>query len=169
ILYGLALILSIVTIVLTTSRGAYLGVVAFGIIFIYAFFRYVKIDYKKYKKPIIITASILGIIAILVFIFMYDFLISFMSTNSFLNGREEDWSDAIRYFLESPIWGKSWYSDVWENNSFRSYHNTFLHTLATMGLIGISALIYHHFEIIKSDRKSTRLNSSHVKISYAVF
>src|SRR5690606_26062875 len=87
ILYGLSLILSIVTIVLTTSRGAYLGVVAFGIIFIYAFFRYVKIDYKKYKKQIIITASILGIIAILVFIFMYDFLISFMSTNSFLNGR----------------------------------------------------------------------------------
>src|SRR5207302_8428771 len=46
------------------------------------------------------------------------------------------------------------------------------------GVIDVAALITHSFpmhdidaaiELMKSDRKSTRLNSSHVKISYAVF
>ncbi|MBN3489951.1 O-antigen ligase family protein [Acholeplasma equirhinis] len=146
--FGLMLV-SLVTIVLTTSRGAYLGVLAFGLIFLYAIFKYVKIDYRKYKKQLIIGGSILLLIAIPLFIYMLDFFIGFMQTNSFLNGREEDWTDAIKYFLESPIFGKSWYSDVWENNSFRSYHNTILHTLATMGLVGLLALIYHHFELVK--------------------
>lgn len=147
--YLSGMILSLITIVLTTSRGAYLGVVAFVILFIIAFSKYIKIDYKKYAKQIYIGLGILFIIAIPVCIYMFDFFVSFMSTNSFLNGREIDWADAWNYFLEHPIFGKSWYSDTWESDSFRSYHNTILHTLATMGLVGMAALIFHHYQIIK--------------------
>lgn len=148
ILHLATMVLSLIIIVLTTSRGAYLGVLAFMIIFLLAIILYAKIDYKKYKKELIIGGIILVIIAVPLGIYMFDFFKSFMSSNSILNGREEDWSDAIKYFLEYPVFGKSWYSDMWEDNSFRSYHNTILHTLATMGMFGLFALIYHHIGVI---------------------
>src|SRR5947209_11939349 len=36
-------------------------------------------------------------------------------------------------------------------------------------LLGVDAGVVHQGKLIKSDRKSTRLNSSHANISYAVF
>src|SRR5690606_22616523 len=44
------MVVSMITIVITTSRGAYLGLVGFVLLFIYLFFKYAQIDYKKYKK-----------------------------------------------------------------------------------------------------------------------
>lgn len=149
LVYFASMLLNIIIIVITTSRGAYLGVLAFLVMFLLAIIFYAKIDYKKYKKQLIVTAVILFLIAIPVVIYMFDFFISFLQTNSLLNGREEDWSDAIKYFLEYPIFGKSWYSDTWGIDKFRSYHNTILHTLATMGLFGLATLIYHHFELVR--------------------
>ncbi len=149
ILYLSLMILSLVTIVLTTSRGAYLGVAAFAVVFVVTFIKYANFDYRKYKNHLFIGFGILLLIAIPVGIYMFDFFISFMSGNSFLNGREIDWVDAWNFFLEHPIFGKSWYSDTWDLDSFRSYHNTILHTMATMGLVGLAALIFHHYQVIK--------------------
>lgn len=159
IIHLFTLSLTGVTIFLTTSRGAYLGVIAFLIIFVIGFIKFVKIDYKKHKKLVISTLITLFIILIPVVIFGIQFMSKFMENSTFLNGREEDWSDAIKYFLEYPIFGKSWYSDTWEIHSFRSYHNTFLHTLATMGLFGLFALIYHHVELVRLFIKKWSLES----------
>ncbi len=149
ILNALGFILVLITIILTTSRGAYLGVLAFGILFIIGFIKYAPFDYKKYKKVLIRIGLLLLPLLVLVIIFGVDFMISFMQKSSFLNGREVDWVDAWNYFLEHPIFGKSWYSDTWELDSFRSYHNTILHTLATMGIVGLLGFIYFQFNIVK--------------------
>lgn len=154
------MVVSMITIVITTSRGAYLGLVGFVLLFIYLFFKYAQIDYKKYKKQVIITLSILALLAIPVGYFMIKFLISFLeSGNSFLNGREEDWSDAIKYFLEYPVFGKSWYSDTWMIHSFRSYHNTILHTMATMGTFGLLTFIYFQVDLVRLFKRWLKLET----------
>lgn len=159
IINSLGFILVVITIILTTSRGAYLGVLAFGILFIIGFIKYVPIDYKKYRKVLIRTGLLLLPVILIVLVFGIDFMITFMQKSSFLNGREVDWVDAWNYFLEHPIFGKSWYSDTWEQDSFRSYHNTILHTLATMGLVGFLGFIYFQYKIVKLILKNFHLEA----------
>src|SRR3712207_6890258 len=57
--------------------------------------------------------------------------------------------------------------------SFRRYIQKPMHLFGTMGFIsfGIGVLINLYLLVLKvlGDRKSTRLNSSHANISYAVF
>src|SRR5699024_11242239 len=38
-----------------------------------------------------------------------------------------------------------------------------------VGVLGQRPLLFPHLSVLEKDRKSTRLNSSHVSISYAVF
>src|SRR5690606_41186438 len=48
-------------------------------------------------------------------------------------------------------------------------HNTQIHNSASFGIMAQTGRINAFNTVIGADRKSTRLNSSHVKISYAVF
>src|SRR5689334_24843284 len=52
---------------------------------------------------------------------------------------------------------------------FRSHGHTGGCAAAAAGIVRIGAAVLHRIEAAQRDRKSTRLNSSHSSISYAVF
>jgi hypothetical protein len=58
------------------------------------------------------------------------------------SGRFEIYQDALRIFWEHPLLGGGLFARIDGNNVYHMYHNTFLHTLATMGLVGFAGLIW---------------------------
>src|SRR3712207_8650651 len=82
----------------------------------------------------------------------------FPYTTLFRSYAGNDWRDVLR--LLSSASGKRIFSMAEAGEAFRSYRqaNDGLRT----GFLGLDG-------ILKPDRKSTRLNSSHANISYAVF
>src|SRR5690606_41335785 len=57
-----------------------------------------------------------------------------------------------------------------EADAHQFVQDGFLRLDVSVGLVSVALIrLAHFFELLGEDRKSTRLNSSHVKISYAVF
>lgn len=144
-IYIVKILLMCVAIVFTTSRASYLvGAIEFGMLFLLLFY------YSKYKKIILLSGIIAIAIISLVLIVDGDIISNLMSKVFKLkltgNGREEIWNGAIEIFKSSnlyKIFGKGVVAEFDSSNRMIVYHSTFLHTLATMGIIGVVLLICH--------------------------
>ncbi len=64
------------------------------------------------------------------------------------SGRFEIWLDALAKFTDHPLFGSGLFARV-GTKDYNMYHNTFLHTLATMGILGGVSLAIQLFEQFK--------------------
>jgi O-antigen ligase len=60
-------------------------------------------------------------------------------------GRIPIWLDAIEKFKEHPLFGNGLFARLDEFGVYRMFHNTFLHTAATFGLVGLAGLAMQLF------------------------
>ncbi|PKL00778.1 MAG: hypothetical protein CVV56_04735 [Tenericutes bacterium HGW-Tenericutes-1] len=63
-------------------------------------------------------------------------------------GRIEIWVDALAKFKEHPLFGAGIFARE-GTRDYNMYHNTFLHVLATMGIIGAGSLVIQLFQQFK--------------------
>lgn len=88
---------------------------------------------------------------------VYNLLYETISKGFSFSGRIEIYSHAIEEFISSPIFGKDFYNSnigqwgEYSPNSFLPgrYHNTIFQLLASTGIVGLLAYIYHRYETIK--------------------
>ena len=109
-----------------------------------------------------LTASIILVIFFTTFLLLYIFQNSFMmdkfgrildlridDLDSYSSGRITIWKTGIKQWLENPAFGVGWLQTEWTHSKFpAAYHNTFVQLLASTGLIGLIAYIFHRFETI---------------------
>ncbi len=144
-------------IMLSFSKGsmATIVVVALGAV-VYAIF-------KRNKRQIINLGFIilLGVILILLNIPLITQIIENYKSSvdagpeAFLTGRLRLWWDdpqsAVSLFREYPLFGYGWDTPLFilapAQNRVTIYHSTFFHVLATGGIFGIAALIFHFVQI----------------------
>jgi O-antigen ligase len=60
-------------------------------------------------------------------------------------GRIPIWLEAIAKFKEHPLFGNGLFARLDEGGDFRMFHNTVLHTAATLGLVGLAGLTMQVF------------------------
>jgi hypothetical protein len=58
------------------------------------------------------------------------------------SGRWEIYREAITAFLRHPLFGSGLFARIDGNEVYHMYHNTFLHTLATLGIVGFIGLVW---------------------------
>src|SRR5690606_27754192 len=87
------------------------------------------------------------------------------------------WISAIEKIFFGPVWiilsflfGFGFWSLIEKMKSQnQKLIPMFFKRMFWLFLIGMLNAVFYYGDILREDRKSTRLNSSHVKISYAVF
>ena len=93
------------------------------------------------------------------------------------HGRIEIYIDAYNQFKTSPLFGVGFYEcnafqwGVFEENSFlpARYHSTILQLLASTGLFGLCAYLYHRFETLKLLFKNFNLSKLFIYLCILVF
>ena len=128
-----------VMLVFTASRG---GMVAFAVllpILIVLLFWKAK-NWWKFILSFLFSAVILYILIYYNYDFVSSVLFRFENLMFDDSGRFEIYLDALSKFMSNPLFGAGLFART-GTGDFRMFHNTFLHTLATMGLVGIVGLI----------------------------
>lgn len=151
-------LIAIVGIICSTSRGTYL----FGFIEVVVLLIYTLIKSKHWKSILIILISclIVGIIGIQIKIGIVKLVRDIIDL---LLYRGFEFGDRTRLFKQSiVIWNENWLTRLFgagivaelainrvgfeDMNTFVVYHSTFFSCLATLGICGVLALIYHFYE-----------------------
>ncbi|MDD3713175.1 MAG: O-antigen ligase family protein [Candidatus Izemoplasmatales bacterium] len=147
VVWVLLAVFEIVMLFFTLSRG---GISAFFITFFFLiYYLYHKSDEKNK-----LTASILvGIFALIISFFIakdYYLAIYYRLTDGFFvdNGRFILWEQALNKFIANPLFGSGLFARV-SGTYFGFYHNTFMHTLATLGIIGLASIIWQITIVLK--------------------
>ena len=117
----------------------------------------------------VLSIALVGFITLVIFkneylIKLIDSLINFKDDGG--NGRMSIYKNGIEnFFLKNPIFGTGFYSCnafKWgnANSSFipARWHNTYVQLLASCGLVGLSAYLFHRFETLKILFKDFNIN-----------
>lgn len=161
LVYWLLLIIPVIAVILSTSRGGMIGfsLAALGMLYI----GYRHFDQSKKKQLlifIITTLVLLGVNYPLILGWIGDFAQSTNGTiTEFSTHRLFIYDEAIQTFLKYPIFGGGWISiegvmdqlliETGLNYRLFMYHSTLFHTLATMGLFGLFALVIYYIDLFK--------------------
>jgi len=148
----------IVMLLFTLSRG---GILAFSMTCVFlVYYLYHGCDKKVNLSLNIVFALILTGIFIY---FRSDYFIAIFQRLSIdffhNNGRFDLWKQAFDKFINNPLFGAGLFARV-NNDYFGFYHNTIFHTIATLGLLGLSSLIWQFVEITKIFLKNLNLEKS---------
>lgn len=140
-------VFEIVMLFFTLSRG---GILAFFITF---FFLIYYLYYKSNEKNKLTVSILVGVFALILSLFIakdYYQVIYYRLTDGFFadNGRFILWEEALNKFIENPLFGSGLFARV-SGSYFGFYHNTFMHTLATLGIIGFISIIWQIIVILK--------------------
>lgn len=130
----------IIMLLFTASRG---GILAFAVISIPLFI--FLLQTKAWKKTLINFVCCLIFIGLVVWIWKDLFITLYYRFRNLLlddSGRFEIYREAIQVFSEHPLFGGGLFARIDGNNVYHMYHNTFLHTLATLGLVGGIGLLW---------------------------
>ncbi len=149
----------IMMLIFTLSRGGVLAFIAtlpFLIIYLY--------HGQKNKRIITLYIILVLILLITVFSIRTDFFMPLFDRFKDLDfkdgsGRVELWIQAYHKFREYPLFGAGLFARV-EGDYFGFYHNTFLHTLASLGMVGFVSLIWQMVVILKVFLKNMTLKKS---------
>lgn len=137
----------IIMLLFTLSRGGILSfVVTFVLLMAYLFHN------CEQKKQMAINIGV-AIITLTVFVIIrfdiFETIYNRLADGFFVdNGRFTLWKEAWQKFTLHPLLGAGLFARV-NDNYFGFYHNTFMHTLATLGLIGLASIIWQIIEVIK--------------------
>lgn len=137
----------IIMLLFTLSRG---GILSFFITFV-LLMAYLFHNCEQ-KKQMLINISV-AIIALICFIIIrfdiFETIYNRLADGFFVdNGRFTLWKEAWVKFTEHPLLGGGLFARV-NDNYFGFYHNTFMHTLATLGLVGLASITWQIIEVIK--------------------
>jgi O-antigen ligase len=131
----------------TLSRGGILAFIATIPLLIYYLYHG-----QKNKLMITLNLLVLAIILTTVILFRLDYFIPlyerFMNLDLEGNGRVELWVQAYHKFREYPLVGAGLFARV-EGDYFGFYHNTFMHTLASLGIVGFISLLWQIIVVLK--------------------
>jgi len=138
----------ILMLMFTLSRGGFLAFVALSpLLLIYL--------YHGQKHKFIMTIYLLIIINLLVILFVLrtDYFMPLFDRFKALdftegNGRVDLWIQAYHKFKQNPLFGAGLFARV-EGDYFGFYHNTFMHTLASLGLLGLVSLLWQILVVVK--------------------
>lgn len=136
----IAIFFNFMMLLLTVSKGAFL---AFAItnIFLFAFLIKYHDDFKLLSR----TSLLILLIIIILLYTQWNYLEATyhrLFDNFFDdNFRFVIWENGWQAFISNPVFGSGIFSGV-EGNYFRLYHNTIIHTLATLGLVGMFSLVW---------------------------
>ena len=147
IIFLIIVAFEIVMLFYTLSRG---GILAFFFTFILLMI-YLLYGYKLTKRMIINIVITLVVILVVGFFTRENFITiwSRLSNGFFVdNGRFDLWQEALLKFKSHPVFGAGLFARATETY-FGFYHNTVMHTIATLGLVGLAALIWQAVVIIK--------------------
>ncbi|QWC00529.1 O-antigen ligase family protein [Mycoplasmatota bacterium] len=138
----------ILMLIFTLSRGGVLSFIA-----IIPFILYYLYHGQKNKIITTLYLSIILILLVTVFVIKTDYFIPLFERFKTLdlyegNGRVELWYQAIDKFKEFPLFGAGLFARV-EGDYFGFYHNTILHTLASLGIVGLVSLIWQAIMVLK--------------------
>ncbi|HKL47644.1 MAG TPA: O-antigen ligase family protein [Candidatus Izemoplasmatales bacterium] len=146
----------IIMLLFTLSRG---GVLAFVTMFpLLIFYLY---HGQKNKLTISLYLMILAIILGIIFSLQTDYFMPLFERFKNLdikegNGRVELWVQAYHKFRAYPIVGAGLFARV-EGDYFGFYHNTVMHTLASLGLVGLVSLLWQMVVVLKIFMKNINL------------
>lgn len=147
ILYIFISIFQTIMLIFTLSRG---GIVAYAaVLFLMVIYLMKDLHWKK-----TLLNALLGILIVVVIYFInvdlfqtiLDRLMNQMLDDS---GRFTLYAEAWQHFLEHPFFGSGLFARMGDSLELRMFHNTFLHTIATMGLVGLAALLIQMVQMIK--------------------
>ena len=137
----------ILMLLFTLSRGGILAFIATIPLLIYYLYHG-----QKNKLMITLNLMVLSIILTTVILFRLDYFIPlyerFMNLDLEGNGRVELWVQAYHKFREYPLVGAGLFARV-EGDYFGFYHNTFMHTLASLGIVGFISLMWQIVVVLK--------------------
>ena len=143
----LLVIFEIIALYFTLSRG---GIMAFIITLPFLIY-YLFYDYeKKFSLFLNILISLIIFAFIIYLLRDYFILIWNRVTKSFFadNGRFDLWEEAIILFKNYPLFGAGLFARV-EGDYFGFYHNTFIHTAATLGMVGLISIFWQIISVFK--------------------
>lgn len=132
---------------LTSSRG---GILAFGSAFVFLIF---FLNYNvKNKYKILIYLSLVVLISLIAVYINLDFFQTMFRRlfSDFFddNYRFINWKKGWNAFIAHPIFGSGIFSEV-NDNYFKLYHSTIIHTLGTLGIFGLIALVWQFVNILQ--------------------
>ncbi len=140
LIYFLLICLMGISILVTFSRG---GILSFGLISIPL--GVVLLRNLPRKRYFFVLASGLVVLFIPGLLDEIVEIITIEGTSS--NGREELYISGILSFVEHPLLGTPY---SFTDSSLNNFHNTFIHILATMGIVGAIAFMVHIGDIYKT-------------------
>jgi O-antigen ligase len=155
----------IIMLLFTLSRAGVLSFVAllpFGLFYLY---------YKqKNKLTITLYLMILVIILSTIFVIKSDYFMPLYERFKDLkfsdgNGRVAIWKEGIQTFVDYPIFGKGIFARV-DGDYFGFYHNTFIHTLASLGTIGLISLLWQIIAVICLFSKRLNLKTGVILLAF---
>lgn len=131
---------------LTGSRAGFLSIVlAVGVIILLIPFRRKEAGKKDYTLLSILIIILLGLVLVY---FSRDLLPSNIRDRLLAfdeyeegSGRASKWENAMKLFLESPVFGKGWGGYVLEGVNEGTVHNTFITSLCDIGVVGTTLLV----------------------------
>ncbi|MDD3842110.1 MAG: O-antigen ligase family protein [Candidatus Izemoplasmatales bacterium] len=133
-------IFEVAMLLFTASRG---GILAFA--FISIFLAIYLFKSNNWRQTLLTTATVIMAMAVIIVV-NYDWFVVLISRfeSVLLNdsGRMEIYAEAWHVFSEHPLFGGGLFARIDGNNVYHMYHNTFLHTLATLGLVGFAGLLW---------------------------
>lgn len=172
------MLLPILIIILSKSRGGMIGfgVAVAGIIY-FSIYQGQKIQWKHGLLFLLFLFFFFLINRDIIIIWWRHFNDTTSGTiNEFSSNRLFLYREAWKMFLNYPIFGAGWMSiDIVYQRWFETYglyqrlfmyHSTFFHTIATMGLFGLFALIVHYTQVFRYMFKDVTLEKYLFVIGY---
>jgi O-antigen ligase len=138
----------IIMLLFTLSRG---GVLAFLVLI--PLLLYYLYHGQKNKTTITMYLLLLGILLSVIFSIATEYFLPLFERFKNLkltegNGRVDLWIQAYDKFMTYPIFGAGLFARV-EGDYFGFYHNTIMHTLASLGIIGFISLLWQAIVVFK--------------------
>ena len=137
----------IIMLVYTLSRG---GIFAFIITFVLLMYYLFRGYEQKFSMAMnVIIGFVVVAITVLLTREYFAAVWHRLSDGFFIdNGRFDLWGQAWVKFKSHPIFGAGLFARV-TDSYFGFYHNTFMHTIATLGLVGLASIIWQSVEVVK--------------------
>lgn len=138
----------ILMLLFTISRG---GVLAFSLII--PLLIYYLYHGQKNKVTISLYLVLLGLLLAMAFYLQTELFAPLFERFKRLDfndgsGRIDLWKQAYEKFKQYPLVGAGLFARV-EGDYFGFYHNTFMHTLASLGLVGLVSLLWQMFALVR--------------------
>lgn len=155
------ILIELILLVMMLSRGAYLAILVTFLPFIIVFGKDVK-DNILFTKVVLFTALILLLISLTILIpegIVKAYFSALDKRQLSMSGRPILYRVGLKVFKTYPLFGGGIYTSEYYLSLVSTsvyYHNFFIQTIASVGLIGLSAFSYYLFQILKqATRKGT--------------